>query len=68
MNCTMRKMKKASVASTFGMMSGQIVLIRSSFENMMYCGTIVTCAGSMIVPSMSANHSFFSGKFSRANA
>jgi hypothetical protein len=57
MNCTIRKTKNASVASSFGTISGQYVLIQSSCENRMYCGTITTWIGSMIVPSMMANHS-----------
>src|SRR3954447_625066 len=68
MNWTMRKMKNASVARNLGTISGQIVLIQSSLENTMYCGTTVTWYGSMIEPSMTANQSFFSGKSSRANA
>ena len=68
MNCTIRKMKNASVARNLGTISGQIVLIQSSSANTMYCGTTVTWCGSMIEPSMTANQIFFSGKSSRAKA
>ena len=55
MNWTIRKMKNASVARSFGTISGQNVLIQPSWGNSMYCGTITTWIGSMIVPSMIAN-------------
>lgn len=68
MNCTIRKMKNASVARNFGTTIGQIVLIQSTLLNMMYCGTTVTWCGSMIEPSMMANQSLLNGNSSRANA
>ncbi len=55
-NCTMRNTKNASVASSFGTMSGRNVLIHDSDENRMYCGTMITWIGSMIDMSMIANH------------
>ena len=48
MNCTMRKTKNASVARSFGTISGRNVLIQPSWENMMYCGTMITWIGSMM--------------------
>lgn len=68
MNWTIRKMKNASVASSFGTISGQKVLIQSSWENSTYCGTMITWIGSMMVPSMIANQVRLRRNSSRANA
>ena len=54
MNCTIRKTKNASVASSFGRISGMKVFVKPSCEKMMYCGTITTWIGNMIVSSMIA--------------
>ena len=48
MNWTIRKMKNASVARSFGRISGRKVLTQPSCENRMYCGTIITWIGSMM--------------------
>ncbi len=53
-NWTMRKTKNASVASSFGTMSGRKVFTQSIWAKMMYCGTMSTWIGSMIVTSMIA--------------
>jgi hypothetical protein len=68
MNCTIRKMKNASVARNFGTTSGRIVLIHASSLNSTYCGTSVTWYGSSIVPSINANIVRVNGNVSRANA
>jgi hypothetical protein len=68
MNCTMRKMKKASVARNFGRARGQNVSTRPSWLKMVYCGISTTCAGSMMVASMNANSGPRSRNRSRANA
>lgn len=64
----MRKTKNASVARNFGTTSGRNVFTQSSWENMMYCGTMITWIGNMIVPSMMANHRRLPVKSSLANA
>ena len=68
MNCTMRNTKNASVASSFGTIRGQKVFTHPIWENMMYCGTITTWNGSMIVRSMRAKAGFLKRNSSRANA
>ena len=68
MNCTIRKTKNASVASSFGTISGRNVLIQPSWANSTYCGTITTWIGSIIVPSMTANQNRLTRNSSRANA
>ena len=68
MNCTIRKTKNASVASSLGRISGRNVLVQPSWEKMMYCGTITTWIGSMMVSSMIANSSDLPRNSSRANA
>ena len=52
MNCTIRKMKNASVARSFGTISGRNVLTQPSCENSTYCGTMITWIGSMMLSSM----------------
>ena len=68
MNCTIRKMKNASVASSFGTMSGRNVLTQPSWENSTYCGTMITWIGSMMLSSMIANQNRLPVNSSRANA
>src|SRR5690348_2950409 len=68
MNCTMRKTKKASVASAFGTISGSGVSIQPRNLNSTNCGTISTWWGSSSVAIMTANHMPRKGKRSRANA
>ena len=68
MNCTSRKMKKESTASSLGSSSGQKVFTQPSREKMMYCGTTVTCSGSMMLTSMTAKSGRLKENSSRAKA
>ena len=68
MNCTIRKMKKASCARNFGTTSGRMVFTQPIWRKKMYCGISCTWMGSMMVPSMMANQNHFSLKLSRAKA
>ena len=56
MNCTIRKTKNASVASSFGTISGSGVSIQPRNLNSTNCGTISTWCGSSSVAIMTANH------------
>ena len=68
MNCTMRKTKNASVASSLGTSSGQKVFTQPICENRMYCGTMTTWNGSMMVSSMMPKNSFLPVNCRRAKA
>src|SRR5215211_5897527 len=68
MNWTIKNTKNASVARNLGKISGTNVFTKPSWLKMMYCGTITTWKGSMIVNSMIENHNPLNRNFSRANA
>jgi len=68
MNWTIRNTKNASVASSLGTNSGQKVFTQPICENRMYCGTITTWNGSMMVNSMMPKNSRLPVNWSRAKA
>lgn len=68
MNWTMRNTKNASVASSLGTMRGANVFTQPSCENRMYCGTMITWIGSMIVMSIAPKNHFLPQNSSLANA
>ena len=68
MNCTIKNTKNASVASSLGSTSGMNVFTQPNWLNRMYCGTMITCIGSMIVSSMMPKKMFLNLNFSRAKA
>ena len=68
MNWTMRNTKNASVARSLGTISGQKVFTQPICENRMYCGTMITWNGSMMVSSMMPKNSFLPLNCSRAKA
>ena len=68
MNCTIRNTKNASVASSFGTISGRKVLTQPSWEKSTYCGTMITWIGSMMLSSMMPKKRRFAVNSSRANA
>ncbi len=68
MNWTIRNTKNASVASSFGRISGQNVSTMPSRWKIVYCGISTACVGSMIVASMNANSGPRSRNRRRANA
>src|SRR5690348_11828990 len=68
MNCTMRKTKNASVASSFGTISGSGVSIQPRNLNSTNGGTNRRWWGSNRVAIITANHKPRNGNRSRANA
>jgi hypothetical protein len=64
----MRKMKKESVARSFGTIKGRKVLSHPNSEKSTYWGTTITWIGNMIVINMIANQKFRNRKFSLAKA